>query len=357
MKSSIPFKLTITYIVATILVITLTPLIYHQLVEFFGFQIRPNIHGFTNRVLVGSSIAALLFGYLVGRSLTRRIESVADGARRIAAGDLETHIPVRGNDELAQLGATFNEMAVRLRESLAEQKKLEQARRDLVANVAHDLRTPLAAVQAAAEALEEGIVRDEATATRYLATIGRETRYLGRLIDDLFALSQLEAGQFEFNPETLYLEDVVQDCLAGLLSQFEHQGLSLEVDLPATLPPVRADRHATRRVLANLLQNASAFTPAGECICIRGASTIDGVQVEVSDPGPGIPPEDLELGSEGVPHIFERFYRGDAARTGGGAGLGLAITRELIRAQGGRVWVESMVGQGTTLGFTLPAAE
>jgi len=295
----------------------------------------------------------------MGHYLLRQIEALAVGARRVAAGDLETRVPLygHGQDELTQLGATFNDMVARLGESLDHQKRLEQARRDLVANVAHDLRTPLAAIQASVEALEEGVVQDKATEARYLAAVGRETRHLGRLIDDLFALSQLEAGQLELKPEPLYLEDIVQDCLSGLLPQLERQGIALAVDLPATLPPAWADRHAARRVLSNLLQNAAAFTPAGGRITVCGEQAAATVQIRVSDTGPGIPPGDLEPGADGLPRIFERFYRGDQARSGGGAGLGLAIASQLAQAQRGQVEAASVVGEGTTMSFTLPRAD
>jgi two-component system phosphate regulon sensor histidine kinase PhoR len=212
-------------------------------------------------------------------------------------------------------------------------------------------------VQAAVEALETGVVEDEATRTRCLSAIRRETRHLSRLIDDLFALSQLEAGQLDLKPETLYLEDIAQDCLTSLMPQVEQQGIALKVDLPATLPPAWADRLATRRVLANLLQNALAFTPTGGHITVHGTQVADGVRIEVSDTGPGIPSQDLKPGLDGHPRIFERFYRGDEARSGGGAGLGLAIAKELVQAQGGHIEAMSVVGEGTTIGFTLPRAE
>jgi len=248
-------------------------------------------------------------------------------------------------------------MMVRLRESLDQQKRSEQARRDLVANVAHDLRTPLAAVQVAVEALETGVAEDEATKKRCLTAISRETRHLSRLIDDLFALSQLEARQLELKPEKLYLEDIVQDCLTGLMPQVGKQDIALTVNLPTTLPPVWADRLATRRVLANLLQNALAFTPTGGRITVHGTLVTDGVRIEVCDTGPGIPSQDLEPGPDGQPRIFERFYRGDEARSGGGVGLGLAIAKELVQAQGGRIGAMSAAGEGTTIGFTLPRGE
>ena len=356
-QASIRTHLILTYFTSVVLAVTLVPLSYHWLAGLFGFGIPSSYPGSLGLIMIGAAIVSLLYGYVMGSGIVQRVQVLAAGARRIAAGDLETRILVRGADELAQLGATLNEMMTRLRESLDQQKKSEQARRDLVANVAHDLRTPLAAVQAAVEALETGVVEDEATRTRCLSAISRETRHLSRLIDDLFALSQLEAGQLELKPGTLYLEDIVQDCLTSLMPQVEQQGIALKVDLPATLPPVRADRLATRRVLANLLQNALAFTPTGGRITVHGTQVADGVRIEVSDTGPGIPSQDLKPGLDGHPRIFERFYRGDEARSGGGAGLGLAIAKELVQAQGGRIEAMSVVGEGTTIGFTLPRAE
>lgn len=367
--TSIRSKLTLTYIVGALLAALLGFTVYHVFVQpgDWAAQIVEVAQQPGNLWLVGLLIVAALsvsvfLGYLMARSFNRQIEALAAGAHRIASGDLATRIEVHSEDELAQLAGTFNDMAAQLQASLDQQRKLEQARRDIVANVAHDLRTPLAAVQAAVEALEEGVVEDAATATQYLATVSRETRYLGRLIDDLFALSQLEAGQFQLEPITVYVEDIVQDCLTGLLPRLDRTGVTLKIDLPATLPPVQADRHATRRVLVNLLQNALTFTPGGGHIAVSGAAvdtSRDGlptnmVKIEVRDSGPGIPAADLLPGPDGQPRIFERFYRGDKARSGSGAGLGLAIANELIRAQGGRMWVTSMPGEGTTIGFTLP---
>ncbi len=355
--ASIRARLIVSYFTSVVLAVTLAPLAYHGLAGRLGLAVPPSLPLSLGLTMLVAAVVSLLYGYVAGYDTIHMIETLTEGARRVAAGDLETPIPVRGQDELTQLAVTFNDMVARLRASLAHEKKLEQARRDLVANVAHDLRTPLAAVRASVEALEEGVAADEATRARTLAAISRETRHLGRLIDDLFALSQLEAGQLDLKPEAVYLEDLAQDCLAGLLPQAEREGIALAVDIPTTLPAVWANRQATRRVLSNLLQNALAFTPAGGRIALRGTPLSGGVQVEVSDTGPGIPPTDLEAGPDGLPRIFERFYRADTARSGGGAGLGLAIARELVHAQGGRIWVESVADKGTTFGFSLLVGE
>jgi signal transduction histidine kinase len=312
--------------------------------------------GFVARLTLIPGGVALVFGRVLGGDMTQRISALTAGARRVAQGDLETHIPVQGHDDLAECAQTFNEMTARLRTALEQQQRLEQARRNLVANVAHDLRTPLAALQAAQEALEDGLAPDETAAAHYRATIGREARHLARLIDDLFALSQLEAQQFKLEPQKLYLEEIAQEALSSLLLPLERAHISLAVDLPADLPPVRADYHATRRMLVNLLQNALNYTPPGGQITIHGARTTQGVELVVSDTGPGLAPADLAPGLDGLPRLFERFYRGDAARAGGGAGLGLAIVRELAQVQGGQVWAQNSPGQGASLGFSLPLA-
>lgn len=363
--SRLRLHLTFTYVIGSILAVLLTYATFHILVQPGGISLQPapanqNIPGdpeFLARLLIMALIVSLGLGYAIASGITRKLNNLAQAARRIADGDLDAHIPAAGgfpHDEIDELGLTFNEMTARLRESLEQQKKLEQARRDLVANVAHDLRTPLAAVRAAVEALEEGVVKDEATTTRYLAAVGQETRHLGRLIDDLFALSRLEAGQFELKLEPVYLEEILQDCLAGLLPQLERAGVALVVDLPATLPAARADRHAVQRVLTNLVQNALNFTPGGGTITVRGALASSGIELQISDSGPGIAPADLEPGMDGMPRIFDRFYRGDPTRSGSGAGLGLTIVKELVQAQGGRIWIKSEVGKGTTIGFVVP---
>jgi signal transduction histidine kinase len=354
-------RLTVTYVISIVLAVALTFFSYHitqsaavgQRLKLYELAAVADL-GFLGRMLIAATVVSLVLGYLIARSLTHGIDALAVGARRIADGDLMARVPVQGDDEVAQLGAAFNEMAARLHESLVAQRTLERAWRDLVGNVAHDLRTPLADIQAAAEALEEGVIEDAATTAQYLAAVGRETRYLGQLIDDLFALCQLDAHQYQITPQTVYLEEIVQECLTGLLAQLEQAGLTLVVDLPATLPPVCADRHATRRVLTNILQNARTFTPPGGRITLQGTATEQTVQLEVCDTGPGIPPADMEPGPDGTPRIFTRFVRGDKARSAGGAGLGLTIARELIQAQSGQMWLKSESGKGTTVGFMLP---
>jgi signal transduction histidine kinase len=355
-------RLTVTYVVSIVLAVALTYASYHARSATGGFRLRldelalAGDSSFLWRMLIAATIVSLIVGYVIARGLTHRLDALAVSARRIADGDLMARVSVHGDDEVAQLGLAFNEMATRLQESLAAQRAMERAWRDLVGNVAHDLRTPLADIQAAAEALEEGVIEDAATTTQYLAAVGRETRYLGRLIDDLFALCQLDAHQYQIAPQTVYLEEIVQECLTGLLAQLEQAGLTLVVNLPATLPPVCADRHATRRVLTNILQNARMFTPRGGRITIQGVAAAQTVQLEVCDTGPGIPPVDMEPGPDGTPRVFTRFVRGDKARSAGGAGLGLTIARELIEAQGGQIWLKSKSGKGTTVGFILPTA-
>jgi two-component system sensor histidine kinase SaeS len=356
-------RLTLTYVISIVLAVALTYVSYH-VTQSAAVGVRLRLYelaavadlGFLGRMLIAATVVSFVLGYVIARSLTHRIDALAVGARRIADGDLMARVPVHGDDEVAQLGATFNEMAVRLQESLAAQRTLERAWRDLVGNVAHDLRTPLADIQTAVEAIEEGVVEDAPTITQYLGAVGRETRYLGRLIDDLFALCQLDAHQYQIAPQDVYLEEIVQECLTSLLAQLEQAGLTLVVDLPATLPPVCADRHATQRVLTNILQNARAFTPQGGRITIQGVATEKAIQLEVCDTGTGIPAADMAPGPDGIPRIFTRFVRGDKARSGGGAGLGLTIARELIHAQGGQLWLTSEHGKGTSVSFTLPKA-
>jgi signal transduction histidine kinase len=356
-------RLTFTYVISIVLAVALTYASYH-LTRSAAVSVRLRLYeltsvadlGFLGRMLIAATAVSLVLGYVIARSLTHRIDALAVGARRLADGDLTARVPVQGDDEVAELGAAFNTMAARLHESLAAQRTLEQAWRDLVGNVAHDLRTPLADIQAATEALEEGVIEDATTKTQYLAAVSRETRYLGRLIDDLFALCQLDAHQYQIASQVVYLEEIVQECLTGLPAQLEQAGVTLAIDVLATLPPVCADRHATRRVLTNILHNARTFTPPGGCITIQGVSREETVQLEVCDTGPGIPPADMEPGPDGVPRIFTRFVRGDKARSGGGAGLGLTIARELIQAQGGQIWIRSERGKGTIVGFTLPTS-
>lgn len=308
-------------------------------------------------MLLFASLLAVGFSLYGAFPLARRIEELRKGTARLAGGDLKAEVTSGGSDELAGLAADFNRMARNLREAAEREREAEQARRELVAAVSHDLRTPLASARALIEAVSDGVVEKEAE-DRYLASAGGELEKLGRLVDDLFELSRIDSGVLRLSLEETSLRDMISDTLSGFGHQARKKGVHLVGEVPDGADPVLANPPKLQRVLYNLVANAIRHTPADGTVSLRAepVEPADGmVRVEVSDTGEGIAREDL-------PHIFERSFRAEESRTRGetgddsGAGLGLAIARGLIEAHGGEIRVESRPGSGSRFCFTLRRA-
>lgn len=307
-------------------------------------------------LLVFAGGISVSFGYFISASITHTLRQMAQAAERISEGDFTTRVSVPGHDEVAQLAQTFNNMAARLQTADADQRALETARRDLVAWASHDLRTPLASLRAMLDALADGVVSDPETVARYLGQSQTEIGRMSTLIDDLFELAQMDTGNLVLRSEASALTDLLSDTLEGFTARALARQVTLTGEVAAGVDPVWMAPDKIGRVLRNLVENAIRHTPAGGRIEMRAEPRPGEVVVTVRDTGEGIAPADL-------PRVFERFYRGDAARSrsegglglmSGGAGLGLAIARGLVEAHGGRIWAESGLGQGTTMRFTLP---
>jgi two-component system OmpR family sensor kinase/two-component system sensor histidine kinase BaeS len=296
--------------------------------------------GQVNRALLWAGLAAggvaLLLGLLLTRQLTSPLRKLTQAAHRLAQGDVP-QVEVRGRDEVGELSQAFNQMA----QSLAQQETL---RRNLMAEIAHELRTPLSVIRGDLEALLDGVYQPTPEA---LASLQEETLLLTRLVEDLRDLAQAGAGQLRLARQSTDLTDLLRGVILSFQPLAESQGQTLTMDLPPDLPPVVADPQRLRQVVANLLSNAlrHAATEGGQ-VRVSAVQQTDQVQVSVTDNGPGIAPQDL-------PHVFDRFWQGGAGR-GEGSGLGLTIARELVRAQGGRIWVDSEPGAGSAFHFTLP---
>jgi two-component system phosphate regulon sensor histidine kinase PhoR len=234
---------------------------------------------------------------------------------------------------------------------ISDLRRLERVRRDFVANVSHEFKTPLTAIQGFAETLLGGALEDAQNSRRFLEIIRDHAARLGRLTDDLLKLSQMEAGKVELDLRPLAVADLIDSCVETARLKAAHKQLALIVDVAPALPAVRADSIRLREVLQNLLDNAVQYTPAGGRITVRAVKHNGEVSVSVADTGIGIPRLELD-------RIFERFYRVDAARSreAGGTGLGLSIARHLVEAHGGRISVDSEVGRGSTFTVVLPAA-
>ena len=288
-------------------------------------------------VAAASSTAALVGALLVGRSIVRPVEALEATSAALARGDLAARAKPEGARELAELARSLNETAANLEE-------LFDARRQLVAWASHDLRTPLASLQAMLEALEDGLAAPD----RYLPAMREQVETLGRLIDDLFELARIDAGVLTLELRDAPLTPVVEACLRGLEAAAESRRIRLEAHVDSTVAAHCAPEKV-ERVLFNLLTNSLRHTPSDGAVAIVVEPGAGEVRVSVEDTGDGIGPEALR-------RMFDRFWRGDRARSSGGSGLGLAIARGLVEAQGGRIWAESRPGGGARVNFTLPAA-
>ena len=303
-------------------------------------------------MLLFAAVLTVGFSLRAAVPLARRIERLRLGTARLAEGDLGAKVKVEGHDELAALAEDFNRMAATLEQARMREREADEARRDLVAAVSHDLRTPLASVRALIEAVADGVVDDPETRARYLASARGEVTKLGRLVDDLFELARIDAGLLQLELEETSLHDLVSDTLSSFGHEAERRGIRLVGEVSPEVDPVLASPSKLQRVLYNLVSNALRHTPADGTVFLRAEPEEEAVRVEVADTGEGIAPEDL-------PRVFERSFRGEGSRSShgvgeeSGAGLGLAIARGLVEAHGGKIDVESRLGEGSRFTFTL----
>ena len=297
----------------------------------------------TNRSLLWAGAVAgaggLLLVSLTSRRALRSVRDLTSAARRMGAGDLTQRVDAGGRDEIGELSRTFNGMADAL-------ERAERQRRHLVADVAHELRTPLSNVQGYVEALRDGVLEPDA---QTLATIHQQVLYLSELVEDLRLLADTEAGDFILHRERGSLADALRECIEGVRARAEAKGVALASRLPASAPHVSFDRTRLAQVVGNLLDNAIRHTPPGGRVAATLEFGADFATVSIRDTGEGIPEEQL-------PFVFDRFYRVDPSRSRitGGAGLGLTIARQLVEAHGGAIRAESEPGRGTTFTFDLP---
>jgi two-component system, OmpR family, sensor histidine kinase SaeS len=288
-------------------------------------------------VAAGSATAAVVAALLLARSITASLRRVGDASHSLAAGELSARAPVEGAREIAELAAAFNAMAAGL-------EQLFDARRELVAWASHDLRAPIASIQAMLEAIEDGL----ASPDDYLPTLREQVRTLSALVDDLFELARIDAGVLTLELHRTAVAPLVDSALRQLRPEAEARGVALssEVDegVEAQLAPDKFER-----VLFNLVTNALRHTPTDGTVAVRVERREDDLVLRVEDSGEG-------LQGEAPARMFERFWRADRARSGSGAGLGLAIARGLVEAHGGRIWAENRPQGGACVSFTLPAA-
>ena len=279
------------------------------------------------------------------------VQTVRDGLRAVGQGRRSITIQTDGNDELADLAADASRMVAELSEREAERDAADTARRDLVASVSHDLRTPLTSLRLLADAIEDDLV-DADTRRDYLGQMSLHIRSLSALIDDLFELSRLEAGDIQWSMRRVRLDELVAETVEAMRVQADAHGVHVSAVIPAGLAPAHGDPERLQRVLFNLIQNAIRHTPADGTVTVLAEASGSRIEVEVADTGAGLATADRE-------RAFDPFYRGGdngSARPAGGSGLGLTICRAIVEAHGGHIWFAE-APSGTRVRFSLPSGD
>lgn len=292
--------------------------------------------------VIGAVVISLLIGILLARTLIRPLRALTDAAQNIAQGQLEQQVNVKATDELGQLAAAFNRMS-------QEVTRVNQLRRQMTADIAHDLRTPLTVIAGYVESMRDGVLQP--TPAR-LSIIYTEIERLQNLVGDLKMLSQVDSGELPLHPLPVAPEKLLEIAAAPFQHRAEQQQIQLEVKSGEKLPLVRVDEARMMQVFGNLLSNAMRYTPKGGCIELSGKLDKNHVALIVRDNGEGISEEEL-------PYIFDRFHRADKSRhaDAGETGLGLAIVKALVEAHGGSVAAESKPDQGTSIIIYLPISQ
>ncbi len=295
-------------------------------------------------------LISLVTGLFVFSNLTSRLEKIKKTVKGFERGQLNDRIKVTGKDELSELSICFNRMADTLVDNMKEIQKTDRLRRDLVANVSHDLRSPIASIQGYLETIQmkgDSITNEELNS--YFDTVLKNTQKLNHLIDDLFELSKLDAEEITPNLENISMAELIQDLVQQFRPIAEKKGINLEATFsknPNAL--IEADISLMNRALTNLIDNAIQHTPEGGKVTIGSIKSGKDLVLEISDTGDGIPADDL-------PHVFDRFYRADKSRSEKqGAGLGLAIAQKIFKLHGAKVSVNSIENQGTTFSVAIP---
>jgi signal transduction histidine kinase len=289
--------------------------------------------------LVATALA-LTLGSLLAYTLTRSLRELTEATVQIARGKFGMQVKIRSNDELGELAASFNKMSLDLARAI-------QARRQMTADIAHDLRTPLSVISGYAEALHDGKLRGT---PEIYGILYQETQHLSRLVEDLRLLSLADAGELSLNLQPVNPRSLLERLASRHAMAAQQKEVTVRLEVEPDLPAVRMDAERMTQVFDNLITNAFRYTPQGGEIVLRARVVGKSLQMQVSDNGTGIAPEDL-------PHIFDRFYRGDKSRhQNGESGLGLAIAKSIVEAHGGSIMVDSAPGKGTTMTIVLPSS-
>lgn len=338
-------------LIAAFLLVILVGLANTLFLSFFMFVNVSHDLPMLAAILAFAGAVGVYMADRLADGLSRSLTRLATAARAITSGDMSARVEVSGAGELKDVAIAFNDMAQNLDDAVTRQVALEEERKQLVAAISHDLRTPLASARAMLEAVIDGVVDDPEEQGDYLNRINREVGVLSSLVDDLFQLSLLDAGALRLDLEPTPIQQLVLDAVRGMEPAARLKGLSIETNVSG-VGPVLADGLRLQRVLMNLIQNAIRHTPADGSVTVSAHERTDDIVVEVVDTGSGIDPADL-------PKIWNPFFRPEASRSRGDdgtarSGLGLAITRAIVETHGGEITASSTPGHGSRFRFTLP---
>jgi len=316
-------------------------------------EVDTSVKGIYRTVLAGGTVAVvfvIIIGYLVSRGVIGPLGEMTEVARSITAGDFSKRLSLGGGDELEVLAASLNRMSDELEQKIQRLKEADRMKTELVANVSHELKTPLTSIIGYLETLEHGALEDEENARRFLAIIRRHAEGLGNTVNDLLKLSELESvARGSLEPEVFDLRDLIDDTTSVFENTISDKGQTLLTEYRGADFRLLGDRLKIEQAVVNMIDNAVKYTPEGGEINVRARDLGENLEVRVSDTGIGIPVEHLG-------RVFERFYRVDRARSRrlGGTGLGLAIVKHTVALHGGKVKIDSEPGKGTVITITLP---
>jgi signal transduction histidine kinase len=315
------------------------PLSFPELIQYYGEDILIPL---LQAGLIGL-LVAFAMAFFVTRSVAKPLQQVAQSVTAVTLGKLDRRALISGPREVRTVAEAFNRMTERVEAS-------QQAQRDFLANVTHDLRTPLTSIQGFSQAIIDGVASNPEAAQRAAHIIYDEAGRLNRMVEELLDLARIEAGRWNMTRHTVHVDEMIRSVGERLMPKAAERGLSLVMQVPM-LPPIGGDGDRLVQVFTNLIDNAIKHTPPGGSVTLRAILHENGILTQISDTGEGIPAED-------VPHIFDRFYQVDKSRQRGsreGVGLGLTIVKQIVEAHGGKIWAESKEGAGTTIAVWFPA--
>jgi signal transduction histidine kinase len=316
-------------------------------------QFAEQVKGMVMGMMTAASAIAITVGILLSRTVTRPLQTLHRQTQHLETGDYTARSWLKGNDELAQLSHLLNQMADKLLQTLTALQAQEIARRELVANVSHDLRTPLTSLRVGIEAILDGVVTGDKV-EMYLQRACQETDHLSHLVEQLLFLSKADAGQLKIQSQVVSAVAIAQECLSRMQPSASKAGLELKLCAEQNLPAVQVDPALTGQIIINLIDNAIKYACDGKLVCLNILSPVENdrqkfVPLQIQDYGQG-------MEADVVQRVTDRFYRGSNSRPRGGMGLGLAIAQQICQLQNGSLQIQSEIDRGTVITLLLPIA-